>query len=381
MSSRAFGALGALLVAASCATRAPPPAEAASNEEIELHQGPLTDYVPAPTLEWLLWAEPARIARQPGVLRELTAWIDEAAWHSFEERNGFDLRTTPHLLGAGFPFGTLVLLPSSDRDDTIERRFRERLLHHDATTSRPHPALSRLHGVTATAPEALLRAHDRLVALATGDLTLVRFVEGYLLRRLVKTPPALEGVTLRPHARFAEGAPLRLWVTAPFDEALPLPVELREEASAVILAAEFFELAVDRKVEPEAESPQLGLRLRLAVAGPWDPNEISPEPLKRAWSALAESSLGHLLDLEAPLREPEFGVTRPDGANSGARLELTVELPLGPLLQRLQGLLVGSLSDLFAFDSSRSPLRSPQSEFIVSGLWIASFGCADFPAE
>lgn len=322
-----------------------PPSEATAPPE--LHLGPLTDYVPAPTLRWLLQAEPARIAREPGTLASLAPLIGEDAWSAFAERNGFDLREMPAALVAGFDFGTLFLLPATGRDDAIERSFRQRLLRGEST-ARPHPDVIRVRGLVGQTPQALLRARGHLVALASGDPTLTRIVEGYLLGRFHKTPPALAGSALRAHADFASGSPLRLWIPGPqaAPDELPPPFDgwagSLPGVTAFLASGDFFE------EQPCACRPGApggpALRVHVAAVGPWDPASTSPEPLGALWESLASSAPGRLLQLNAPLREPRLAVAPLSG---GARLDLTVDLALRPLLQGLHQLLAGDLAGIF----------------------------------
>lgn len=315
-------------------------------------------------MRWLLAVEPARIARHPGVLPALDPLIGEDDWKAFRGRNGFDLRETEDALIAGFDFGTLFLLATSDRDAAIERRFRQRLLRGH-TSARPHPDVIRVQGVVGETPQTLVRARGHLIALAEGDPSLARIVEGYLLQRFRKTPTALAGAALRDHADFAAGFPLRLWVPGPQQSAgeMPPPFDQLAEAlpgvTAFLAGADFFE---ERPCACRPEAPAgPALRLRIAAAGPWDPEGVSPEPLGVLWDSLAASPSGRLLHLDTPLRPPRPMVAP---RTEGARLEITVDLALGPLLRGLYELLAGELEQIFSpppGDSSTHPEGLPLS--------------------
>lgn len=318
-----------------------PPARAESAPAAPLHDGPLTDYVPAPSLAWLLAAEPSRIAAQPGVLEALGPLVDEAAFGRFVDHSGFDLRKTHHAVIAGFELGTLYLV--DETDPAVERSFRERLLAEKVARS-PHPALTRIHGVVGTTPEALLRAEDRLVAWSVGDLTLVRLVEGYLTGRFRRTPSALRGAALGPHADFAADAPLRFWAPGPFELLGAFgPPESLPDVTATLAALEPFQPAVCACRGPDLAGP--AVRIYVSFAGPWAPGDVTTTPLERAWRALAESPTGRLLGLDAPLRAPEFSVTE---LADGARLDLRVEFPLRPLARNLRAVLTGSLEEVLS---------------------------------
>lgn len=310
--------------------------------------------------------EPARIARHPGVLPALAPFIGEADWKAFHERNGFDLRETTGALVAGFDLGTLFLLEADGRDDAVERRFRGRLLRGH-TSAKPHPDVIRVQGVVGEMPQTLVRARGQLIALAEGDPSLARIVEGFLLRRFRKTPTALAGAALRDHADFAAGAPLRLWIPSPQQNASELLspfadlTETLPGTTAFLAGADLFE------EKPCACRPGApggpALRLRIAAAGPWDPNRISPEPLGALWDALAMSPPGRLLHLDAPLRPPQLTITP---LPEGARLEVTVDLALTPLLHGLHELLAGELAEIFSHPKASSSPR-PEGVPLSSG--------------
>ncbi len=327
-----------------------------------LREGPLTEYVPAPTLRWLLLADPARIAAVPGALEALAPLVNDAGWSRFTERNGFDPRRSPRLLVAGFELGTLSLieppdLPGPAHGRSMEERFRQRLLHGEVVT-RPHPALTRVQGVVAGSPQALLRVEDRFVAHADGDPSLIRVVEGFLLGRFTKTPSALRGATLRAHATFGDNAPLRAWFPGPLDDPSVFPdSELFHTATAGLVALELFDPS---SCPPRGTCPPQGqprqhegpaLRLQLALAGPWS-SDGDASSLERLWRSLAQSALGRLLRLDAPLSPPRSQVVP---TADGTRIELVLELALAPLVRGLHDVVAGELPDLLAARPPEGP--------------------------
>lgn len=327
----------AALSCLACGGSETPPriAETPGKSVSELHQGPLTDYVPAPTLQWLLLAEPARIARAD-VLEALAPLVDDGAWKRFEDRNGFDVRATSEAAVAKFEYGTLFLWRPGSEDELIERRFRERLLQDDSS-KRPHPRLTSVRGLVGQTPQGFLRAQGQLVTLAVEDPTLVRVVEGYLLGRFRKTPSALRGAALRDDADFAEDAPLRFFMPAPADgQTFPPPLHVFSGAQAFLGAASFEE-------GPDATDGPI-VRLRLAVSGPWEARETSTEPLEDAWHRVATSATGRLLHLDQPHTQPELRVVEGPGHT---RLELQVNLSVRLFLQGLRQFLSAELEEIF----------------------------------
>jgi hypothetical protein len=319
-------------------------------------------------LRWLLLAHPERIAAAPGVLEALAPLVSDDGWSRFTERNGFDPRRSPTLLAAGFELGTLYLIepPEPAHGRSMEERFRERLSHGEVV-ARPHPALTRVQGVLAGTPQALLRVEDRFVAHADGDPSLIRIVEGFLLGRFTKTPSALRGATLRAHATFADGAPLRAWIPGPLDDLSVFPdSEVFHTATAALVALELFEpppcappCSPDAR-RPEHDGP--ALRIQLALAGPWSSDaDADAASLEQLWHVVARSALGRLLRLDGPLSPPRTQVVPTE---DGVRLELVLELPLAPLVHGLHEVVAGELSDVFAGGPAADPAHvSPLAAF------------------
>lgn len=342
-------ALCLLLLCAACSGQVsprppPPPAAPAA----PLHDGPLSDYVPAPSLRWLVLAEPRRIAEAPGFLPLLRPLIDGEGFDAFAAKNGFDLRSAPGVLVAGFDLGTLYVLPAEGRDAVIAERFRERLLG-GVKEAHPHPRLTRITGVAGATPESLLRADDQLVAIATGDPQLVRVVEGYLLGRFRKTPSALRGAALAPLGDFAEDAPLRIFFPGPFGEE-DVPGVLR---NALLGTATSAALAVSFRETPEAAP--LELELRLALCGDFGDEAEARSRLEDAWTSITAGSAARWFGLHRPLR-PASITASPD------RLELSASFDAEKLLTALYGAARAELAELFPSPISATDPRGSEND-------------------
>ncbi len=345
----ACSALACSTPAPSTPTAAPPPA---------LHEGPLSDYVPSAGLRWLLLASPRAIAREPGLLPARAPLLPESGFQGFSTRNGFDLRETSSALVAGFDLGTLYMVSADGSDASATTAFEERLLA-SSTVHHPHPRLTRVVGVAGTSPQALLRAENQLVAVATSDPALARVVEGYLLGRFKKTPVALRGAALTSLATFGDNAPLRAFFPGPFDEqAVPGPLRstLLAGATAAALAVSFRDVAADAKTESGASSsPPLVLHIELVLAGDWSADDEAAARMQAAWEALSNTGPGRWFGLHRP-------VTAPEVQRSANFLRLRVDLDGNVVFRALRDAANAELHELFADPPSDENRSKPADE-------------------
>jgi hypothetical protein len=272
-------------------------------------------------------------------LDALTPLVPEAGFQGFSERNGFDVRKTSSALVAGFDLGTLYLVSADGQDARIADTFQSRLIT-SPRVAHPHPRLTRVTGVAGTTPESLLRADSQLVAVAVDDPALVRVVEGYLLGRFRKTPPALRGAALTTLATFAENAPLRVFFPGPFEEQDvpgPLRTTLLAGATAAALAVSFRDFAGDGA---HAGNRALVLHAHLVLAGEWSEDEEAPARLRAAWDALSSTSAGRWFGLDRPVSVAEV-------RKSAKCLELDVDLDGHFLLRALRDAANAELHEIF----------------------------------
>ncbi len=327
-------------LAAACSAPPPAPTAPQAPPPSPLHGGPLSDYVPAPGLRWLVLVSPSAIAREPRLMDALTPLVPEAGFQGLSERNGFDVRKTSSALVAGFDLGTLYLVSADGQDARMADTFQSRLLT-SPRIAHPHPRLTRVTGVAGTTPESLLRADSQLVAVAVDDPALVRVVEGYLLGRFRKTPPARRGAALTTFATFAEDAPLRVFFPGPFDEQDvpgPLRSTLLAGATAAALAVSFRDVAA---VGASASNEALVLHAQLVLAGDWSTDEDAPARLRAAWDALSSTAPGRWFGLDRPVSSPEV-------RKSSTFLELQVDLDGHLLFRALKDAANAELRELFA---------------------------------
>jgi hypothetical protein len=301
--------------AASCA---PKPAEAPTPPAPPLHQGPLTDFVPAAGLRWLAVARLAELSHLPALAPSIELLFPHSRLDAFELSTGLNLRAVPTGLAAGFDLATLFAAETPFDNSLVQTRFEARLVSAKVESSHLH--IHRVWGTIGLTPESLVRIDDRLVAASIGDPTPARIVELYALGRLGRSPPALAGSALATLPRDLESAPLRFYAPGPFS------AEWSQGARGLLGAA----LALGIGVWPDGDA----LRVRTVISGRWSGEDAMP--LTAAWDDLAHSPMGRLLGLDQPVVPPEVTVTP-------QHLTLDVRLALLPLVSGLRAAVVADV--------------------------------------
>lgn len=325
--------------AGSCAP-APPktPPVAAVTPARPLHHGPLSDFVSAASLRWLVLVRPQQILAEPELGRAVLEIVSERRFDAFQESSGVDLRKLPSAAIAGFPYATLYLaeVPSGVAINT-RRLFSERLLA-GAVTRQPRPALTRITGVVGQTPETLLTIDERAIAVAVGDPIQAKIAEAYAEERLKNSPTALHGAALSSLPDLFAGNAAVLFAPGPFaDEWQRAAGGLLESAVAVGIAA-----------RPTGAGK---LATTICLAGAWgDSAADAASRLGSAWTTFAQSSAGRLFDLRETAEvtaEPEL-------------LTLHVELDLEPLVRGLRASVLGDVTQILRLpDKSKSAAPAP----------------------
>jgi hypothetical protein len=303
-----------------------------------LHHGPLSDFVSAASLRWLVLVRPQQILAEPALGQAILQIVSERRFDAFQESSGVDLRKLPSAAIAGFPYATLYLaeVPSgvAARARTL---FSERLLE-GAVTKQPRPTLTRITGVVGQTPETLLTIDERAIAVAVGDPIQAKIAEAYAEERLKNSPTALHGAALSSLPDlFASNAAV-LFAPGPFaDEWRRAAGGLLESTVAVAIAA--------RPLGPSK------LATTLCLAGAWgDSAAEAASRLGAAWTAFAKSSAGRLFELRETAEvtaEPEL-------------LTLHVELDLEPLVRGLRASVLGDVTQILRLpDKSKSAAPAP----------------------
>lgn len=321
--SLSLGALGAryalrtlrvaLLVATTgCHPRSvstPAPSTAAA----PLHRGPLTDYVPAAGLRWLLAGRPQELARSPELLAEVQSMLSSARLDTFATSSGVELRELPEGCIAGFDYGTLYLARVGSNTPTVRKRFETRLIT-DPVVRSSRSGLWRVTGLVANTPESLLVVDNDFTAVAVGDPLLARVAEAFALGRFKKSKPALAGAALASLPVDLQNAPLRFYAPGPFTN------EWARAADGVLARA----MALGASASLATSSV---LRIRLVLSGAFAADqEKTRSQLLSAWEHLQVSTIGHLLRLQETL-EPATVSVADDAAT------LTVSFAVSTLMK------------------------------------------------
>lgn len=312
-----------LVLSAACgsSTRAPPaskPAPAAA----PLHRGPLTDYVAAAGLRWMLVGKPRDIAQNPAFAEALELLVPEPRLKAFTSVSGVDLKTLGAALVAGFDFGTLYLVQTTpEAAARASLKFQERLLQ--GSLKRPHPELERTNGLVGSTPEALVR-FDAIVAISVGDPTLTRVVEAFARGKLRRSPAALRGAALSALAPPPQQALATFYVPGPFTG------EWAQAARGLLADAVALSIAMTPSSTGHA-------RFTVQLAG--DVRPEGAEEIVRAFHELVQTPTGRLLGLDQPTSPT--ALHEPDG-----RLVLDVELELAPIARGLRAAVIADVWEI-----------------------------------
>jgi hypothetical protein len=331
----------AVWAAGACAPASPktPPVAAVAPAR-PLHQGPLSDFVSAASLRWLVLVRPQQILSEPELGQAILQVVSERRFDAFQESSGVDLRKLPSAAIAGFPYAILYLaeVPSGVAA-SARTLFSERLLD-GAVTKQPRPTLTRITGVVGQTPETLLTIDERAIAVAVGDPIQAKIAEAYAEERLKNSPTALHGAALSSLPDlFASNAAV-LFAPGPFaDEWQRAAGGLLQSTVALAIAAR--SLASGK------------LATTLCLAGAWgDSATEAASRLGAAWTAFAQSSAGRLFELRETAEvtaEPEL-------------LTLRVELDLEPLVRGLRASVLGDVTQILRLPDKTKSTPPPPSE-------------------
>jgi hypothetical protein len=337
-----FVLVAAALSNGGCGGSATPKAQPKPSEAPRLHRGPLTDYVAAAGLRWMVLGRPAELAANPEFAGSVSSLFEARRLDAFAATTGVDLRRTPSALAAGFDYGTLYMAETPGNNAPVEELFMERLVR-GASVERPHPDLHRVSGLVGNSPQTLIRIDGQLIAVAVGDPTPARVVEAFARRRLSRSPPALRGAALSTLPLALTREPVAFYAPGPFDS------EWQAGARGLLAGT----TAVGAAARP---SSSRGLEVRVYLAGGWGDDANAQERLTLAWADLVTSPLGHLLGLDGapvPLVEATAGL-----------LSVQVELELEPLVRGLRAAVAADareILDLYRPSGVKSPVpqKSP----------------------
>jgi hypothetical protein len=291
-----------------------------------LHQGPLTDYVPAAGLRWLLVGQPKVLAQNPELLSETNPLLSKERLDAFATSSGVELRALPEGCIAGFDYGTLYLARTGTDNDRVRKRFEARLVT-DPIIRSSRKDLWRITGLVANTPESLLTVEHDFAAFAVGDPLLARIAEAFAVGRFRKSKPALAGAALATLPHDLSEAPLRFYAPGPFTD------EWASAADGVLARA----LAIGASITLPSSSV---LHVRVVISGAFGPDlEKTRSHLWSTWSHLQFSAIGHLLRLQDTL-EPATITVLDDWAT------LDVSFPVTALMQGISAAVIDDVATL-----------------------------------
>lgn len=318
---------------AACTPPAASPTPAPTAPARPLHRGPLSDFVSAAGLRWLVQLKPQQILSDPELAPAIEPIVSGTHFEAFQESSGVDIRRVPAAVIAGYPYSTLYLaeLPTGSAE-VARARFSERLLS-GTVSKRPHPGLVRITGVIGQTPETLLTMDERLLAVAVGDPLAVKIAEAYAQERLKNSPTALRGAALSTLPDLASKNVAVLLAPGPFAD------EWQRAARGLLQST----VALAIGVQPSGHGK---LVTTLCLAGTWSSSaDDAKARLRDAWTTLAQSTAGHLFELN-----PVADVTA-----SPDLLTLRVELELVALVRGLRASVWGDLSQILRLPEKPSP--------------------------
>jgi len=331
-----------LIAACACACGAPPARSRtpAPTPSPRLHQGPLSDLIPAASLRWLALVKPGELLGHPELGPALRQVLTERRLDAFTEASGVDLRRVPKAAVAGFPYATVYLAEvPADMAESARERFTERLVA-GATTKRPRPNLTRITGVVGQTPETLLTVEDHALAVTVGDPLYAKIAEAYAEERLKTSPSALRGSALKALPPLDAENPIVLLAPGPFAD------EWRSAALGLLEST----VAIGVSIRPIGHDK---IAATVSLAGGWgNEADAAARRLATAWTSFTQSSAGHLFQLN-----PNAVVE-----STPELLTLRVELDIEPLARGLKAAVFSDIGDLMRAPSdarSNAPRDAP----------------------
>ncbi|MBK8259552.1 MAG: hypothetical protein IPK82_43715 [Polyangiaceae bacterium] len=302
-----------------------------------LKSAPLAELIASASLKWALLVAPRDLYNVPWIPPLVDLAVSGARFDRFASTTGIDLRTVPE---------AVITASASDKDQAgdvffylarhkgdaslIERAFRARLSSNEKR-SVDRPDLVRVSGKIGLVPNAAVLIGPDVAGFQEGGSSsrgpsriAGLFAEGKLksVHTLFASPH------LRSLAAALGAAPLSAFAPGPFEG------DLARGLRGLLGAA----TAVGAVVRP---TERRGLAVTLAVGGDFSTSAgAAAAELTAAWNELAQSRLGHLLTLDAPLAPASVTAT-------AEMLFLTVELSGQGVADGLSRATATKVSDIF----------------------------------
>jgi len=178
----------------------------------------LSDHIPSLGLRWLIHLKPRELTSHPAFERDWRVVFEADRVQAFTKASGFDPKQVTDAWICGYELGVLYLFDARVTGEAAEKAFLARSLSSQEVDS-PYSNLAHFTGIIENTPHALLHVREHLIAIAVGDIQLVRIVRAYAEEKLKRSPPALSSKYLAPHAHFGEDALARFFVRGPVQDA------------------------------------------------------------------------------------------------------------------------------------------------------------------
>lgn len=286
----------------------PPPRSAVPPPLPPLRTSPLSDLVAAAGVRWVLLAAPRELLGVPWVPPLIDLAVSGARFERFAKATGVDLRAIPEAV-------VTATAPASGGDDVlfylarhagdpavIERSFRARLTSAEKR-SVDRPDLVRVSGKVGLSPQcAVILGKDVAGFQDGGSMTRgpARVAALFAENRLKSAHTVLAVEPLRSLAARLGPAPLAAFAPGPFEG------DLARGLRGLLAAA----TAIGGVLRPGARESFV---LTLSVTGDFSTSSgPASAELFAAWNELAQSPLGHLLALDAPLAPPAVAASAGD---------------------------------------------------------------------
>src|SRR5512133_879254 len=318
-----------LLASVTCggARRSATPAEHAGTA---LHQGPLTDFVPAAGLRWMVVVRPRELLEDRDFRAGIEQLFPDARLDVFARNSGVDLRTLNTGLVAGFDLGTLYLAETATVAPA-KQAFLSRLAS-EPVEKHLGSGVQHVTGLIGTTPESLIVVPHQFIGVSVNDPTLTKIAGAFALRKLKKSPSALFGAALSALPSSLSSDPIQFYAPGPFSD------DWAQGAHGLLRST------VAIGITGRVNSPGT-LDVLLQLEGEYaEGTEATTQKALSTFRELADSALGRVLSLNDPSLAPEF-VATPRQVNARVRL------PIKRLLDGLHAVVSANVWDLLDYTS------------------------------
>ncbi len=201
---------------AACRPGSPPPhaVDPSQAKPVAQKRIPLHELIPAPGLVFAVELRPRQLWENTALRQDWRRVFKGERIAAFERASGLKLKQVEDLWIAGYPLGTLLLLDAAQNGMMVERAFTERSSSIESTEFKDENA-QLLVGLVDGVPQALFHRKGDFIAIAEGDIGLVRIVQAYAAGRL-KATSALKTRFVAPLSEIEPYAPLRAVLVGPF---------------------------------------------------------------------------------------------------------------------------------------------------------------------